>query len=177
MSAPVAVGISEQEYLTNPEYEHCEYIDGEVIPLNVGTKSHSRIQVKLARYLDTYFDERPIGYAAAELHCLTNSKKRIFRLPDICVVLNDDQPGTRFLERSPDFVVEIRSPEDTVAYCTRKMEEYLDSGSRLGWLVLPDDQAVVVFKPDRPTRTLMSGEKLDGGELLPGLEIEIAKLF
>jgi len=178
MSTAITGLISEEEYLHNPEFEHCEYVDGQAVPINVGTKKHSKTQVKLAQYLGMYLDEHPIGYAAAELHCLIISKgKRQFRLPDICVVLGDESPDSRFLERASDLVVEIKSPEDSVAFCTRQMELYLSVGSRLGGLVLPEKRAVLVFTPGQATRTLLSGETLDGGELFPGLEISVDKLF
>ncbi len=178
MSTAITALISEEEYLHNPEFEHCEYVDGQAVPINVGTKKRSKTQVKLAQYLGVYLDEHPIGYAVAELHCLIVSNgKRQFRLPDICVVLGDESPDSRFLERAPDFVVEIKSPDDSVAFCTRKMELYLSVGSRLGWLVLPEERAVLVFAPGQPTRTVMAGESLDGGELLPDLAILVDKLF
>jgi hypothetical protein len=37
--------VSVDEYLSNPEYRHSEYVDGEVVALNVGTQDHGTIQV------------------------------------------------------------------------------------------------------------------------------------
>src|SRR5713226_7427455 len=111
-----------EEYLSNPAYEHCEFIEGEVVPLNVGTKPHSKIQGKCYRKLDEYFDSHPGGYAATELHCRLQIRGRPrFRLPDVSVVLNDESPDSLYLERAPDLVVEIKSPEDTVTYLFGKM--------------------------------------------------------
>jgi Uma2 family endonuclease len=61
--------LSLEEYLSEPAYARCEYIDGDVVELNVGNMPHSRIQVKCGRKLDEYFDQHPGGYAAAELRC------------------------------------------------------------------------------------------------------------
>jgi Uma2 family endonuclease len=41
----------------------------------------------------------------------------------------------RFVPLCPDFVVELRSPSDTLAPLQQKMQEYLDNGCRLGWLI------------------------------------------
>ena len=170
--------ITEEEYLTNPEYEHCEYIDGRAVPLNLGTKKHSKSQVKLSRYLDEYLDANPIGYAAAELHCLIMRRgQRRYRLPDVAIVLNDVEPESRYLDRAPDLVIEIRSPEDTMAFCYRKMEEYFGTGAKLGWLVLPEKHSVIVLTPEGGKRELGIGEMLDGGDVLPGFELLIDKLF
>ena len=77
-----------EEYLSNPAYEHCEYVDGEVVDLNVGTKQHSRITGKCFRKLDEYLDGHEIGSAHVELHChLTIAGRTRFRLPDVCLVV------------------------------------------------------------------------------------------
>jgi len=168
-----------EEYLSNPAYEHCEYIDGEAVELNVGNKPHSRIQVKCARKLDEYFDRRPGGYVASELRCRlkVGGRPRIY-LPDLAVVLGDeDTAETRYLNRAPDLVVEVRSPDDSLSALHRKIGDYLANGSRLAWLILPEESAVLVFTPNAPTRTAMAGETLDGGELLPELKIPVDALF
>jgi len=170
--------VTEEEYLTNPEYEHCEYVDGQAVPLNLGTKKHSKAQLRLGRYLDEYLEQHPIGYAAAELHCLIMRKgQRRYRLPDIAVVLNDTEPDSRYLHRAPDLAVEIRSPEDTLAFCHRKMEEYFATGARIGWLVLPEKQSVVVILPEGAKREVGIGGLLDGGDVLPGFELLVDKVF
>jgi Uma2 family endonuclease len=66
ISTPVKP-VSIEEYLSNPAYEHSEYVNGEVVPLNAGTKSHSRIQGKCFRKLDEYFDSHPGAYAGPDM--------------------------------------------------------------------------------------------------------------
>ena len=167
-----------EEYLSNPSYEHFEYVDGQVLELNAGSKLHSRVQGKCTRKLDEYFDTHPGGYVAVELHCrLTVSGRTRFRLPDVAVVLGDEASETRFLERAPDLVVEVRSPDDSVGSLTRKMGEYFQNGAKLGWLILPEERSVLIFAPNAPTRTALPGETLDGGDLLPELKIPVDELF
>ncbi|MGI8991949.1 MAG: Uma2 family endonuclease [Bryobacteraceae bacterium] len=168
--------ISVEEYLSNPAYEHCEYIDGEIQELNLGTYSHSGIQMRCGRKLLEYFDSRPGGYVGSELHCRLQIGGTVrFRLPDIAVVL-----GTRsgkYLDRGPDLVVEIRSPEDSIASQFRKLDDYFANGTKLAWIVLPEEMSVFVVQPDGNVRTVVSGEALDGGAVLPDLRIEIDYLF
>lgn len=170
--------VTEKEYLTNPEYEHCEYIDGQVVPLNVGDKSHARIQVRCATKLSLYCDAQPGGYVATELHCrITIAGKPRYRLPDIAVVLGDESTEGRYLQRSPDLVVEIRSADDSLHSLFRKMEDYFANGARLGWLILPEERCILIFTGGASPRTAMAGDQLDGGSLLPGLEIPVDYLF
>ncbi len=168
-----------EEYFSNPAYERCEYIDGEVVELNVGNKPHSKIQVKCIRRLDEYFDRRPGGYVAAELRCrlLVAGRARIY-LPDVAVVLGDeDTSEIRYLNRAPDLVVEVRSPDDSLSALHRKVADYFANGARLVWVVLPEERAVLVFTPGAPTRTAICGETLEGGGLLPDLSIPVDALF
>ena len=61
--------VSVDEYLSNPEYRHSEYVDGEVVELHVGSQDHGAIQVNCGFWFKQYLLAHPIGYAAAELHC------------------------------------------------------------------------------------------------------------
>jgi Uma2 family endonuclease len=171
--------LSLEEYLSDPAYERFEYIDGQPVELNVGNKPHSRIQGKCSRKLDEYLDRRPGGYLAIELRCrLTVAGEPRIYLPDIAVVLGDeDSTEIRFLNRAPDLVVEIRSPDDPLAWLHRKIRDYFANGTKLAWVVLPEERSVLVFTPNAPTRTVISGETLDGGDLLPGLQIPVDTLF
>lgn len=175
---PAVKTVPLEEYLSNPAYQHAEWVDGEVAELNVGSKSHSRIQAALAAALHQYLRQHPGGYVAVELHCrLRVAGQEHFRLPDVAVVLGDEQPSSRYLDRAPDLAVEIRSPEDSLAALHLKIAEYLENGARLAWLILPEERAVLVFTPNAPTRTLVGEGVLEGGQALPGLQIPLSELF
>ena len=179
MGSPAAlVPISVEEYLSNPAYEHAEYVDGQIVELSMGSKWHSRVQINCGSKLKEGLKALPASYVATELHCrLMVAGRTRFYLPDVAVVLGDDAPEARFLDRAPDLVVEIRSPDDTVTQLTRKMSDYFANGARLGWLILPEERSVLVFAPKAAPRTFIKGEILDGGELLPGLQIPVDDLF
>lgn len=170
--------ISIEEYLSDPAYEHLEYVDGEPVERNVGSKSHGRIQIKLGRKLDEYLETHPPGYVAAELHSKLATVSGVeFRLPDLAVVLADSSPEDKYLIGAPDLAVEIRSPDDSITELLRKMQLYFDHGARLGWIVLPEERSVLVLAPGEPVRTVTMGEILDGGTLLPDLRIPLAEIF
>ncbi len=140
------VGID--EYLTNPEYEHCEWVKGEVVPLNVGTNKHSRIQINCGYKLREYCLNRP-GWVAAELHCrLRVGLERRCRLPDVAFLLNEPGAGELYWEGAPDLAVEIQSPDDPVSFLIDKAREYFANGCKLVWIVLPEEQSVLVLTPD-----------------------------
>jgi Uma2 family endonuclease len=79
----------------------------------------------------------------------------------------------KFPPIAPDFVIELRSRTDNLQTLQAKMQEYLDSGVRLGWLFNPQDQQVEIYrqgqqKEVRPLPTLLSGETV-----LPGFELQV----
>ena len=177
-ASSVASQITPEEYLRNPDYEHSEYVDGQPVELNVVGVPHSRIQLKCGRKLDEYLDQHPGGFVAVEMHCkLSIEGESRFRLPDVALVLARDAAEDRYLDRAPDLVVEIRSPDDSIAALLRKMDEYFANGAKLGWLILPEEKSVLVITADRAVRTAVSGETLDGGGLLPELQIPVDELF
>ena len=58
-----------------------------------------------------------------------------------------------------------------------KSDDYIANGAKIAWLILPEDQCVFVLTPNAPMLTALAGETLDGGELLPELEIPVEDLF
>src|SRR6266404_2835327 len=62
----------------------------------------------------------------------------------------------------PDFVVEIRSPSDRLSFLQEKMQEYLDNGARLGWLIDPMNKQVYIYRPGQAVTVLDDAETLSG---------------
>jgi len=172
------IAVSVDEYLTNPAFEHHEYVNGEVVALNVGTGQHAKTQMNCAYEIRSYLKSHPSAYGGTELHCrlMINGEVR-FRLPDVALVFNDTSPEGQYFEGAPDLVIEIRSPEDTIASLFRKMTDYFANGAKLGWIILPEEQSVFVLSPSDPVRTFTIGETLEGGEAIPGLSVPVSALF
>jgi Uma2 family endonuclease len=66
----------------------------------------------------------------------------------------------------PDFVLELRSPSDNLRMIQQKMQEYLDSGIRLGWLINPEDKEVEIYRPGRKVEVVRSPKELSGEDVL-----------
>lgn len=74
-------------------------------------------------------------------------------------------------------MVEIRSPEDSLQSQIGKMNDYFANGTRLAWLILPEEQSVIVLTPDSAPVACGMGDTLDGGNVLPGLAVPVSELF
>jgi len=62
----------------------------------------------------------------------------------------------------PDFVVELRSTTDRLKPLRKKMEEYMENGAQLGWLIDPRKKKVYVYRPGVPVEELDEPETLHG---------------
>lgn len=180
MSAQATVRkLTVEEYLSDPELEKLELVDGVAVETGMGSKKHSVIQLRCGSFLLAFLAKRQGYYAATELRCRLQIGRDVrFRLPDICVVEGaEDEGEPGYLEGAPLFVVEILSPDNTIAQQLRKLDEYLANGCKLAWLILPDEESVLVRAPGQDVRSFVKGDKLDGGDVLPGLEIAVSELF
>jgi Uma2 family endonuclease len=176
MGAASVKSVTLEDYLSSPAYEHCEYIDGEVVELNVGTGQHGSIQLRCGSKLIEYLARSPIGSAYVDLHCkLRIGGQTRYRLPDLCVILGSPVEGYR--DGAPEFCIEIRSPKDSVSDQIAKFEDYFANGCKLGWLVLPEEQAVLVLTPGASPRVARPGDTIDGGDILPGLQVPVDSIF
>lgn len=93
--------------------------------------------------------------------------------------LTDEEKKRGFAHISPDFVIELRSSSDTLAGIQRKMEEYMENGVRLGWLIDPLDplRRVYVYRPDKSVEILEGPESLSGEPELPGFTLDLKPVW
>ena len=83
----------------------------------------------------------------------------------------------KFPPLCPDFVVELRSPSDSLKLIREKMQEYLDNGAQLGWLINPEMNQVEVYRPNRAVEVLRSPKTLAGEEILPGFVLDVEAML
>ncbi|MBK8195343.1 MAG: Uma2 family endonuclease [Lewinellaceae bacterium] len=83
----------------------------------------------------------------------------------------------RFAPIAPDFVLELRSEEQSLTGLRQKMDEYMNCGCRLGWLVDPQNRCTYVYTPDGDTQTVLFEDTLSGGLVMPGLEMQMAEVL
>ncbi len=73
----------------------------------------------------------------------------------------------------PDFVIELRSPTDRLKPLQDKMQEYLSSGLRLGWLINPQHRQVEIYRVGQAVETVTMPILLSGEEVLPGFSLKL----
>ncbi|WP_072621841.1 Uma2 family endonuclease [Spirulina major] len=73
----------------------------------------------------------------------------------------------------PDFVIELRSDSDRFKPLQDKMQEYLASGLKLGWLINPQGQTVEIYRPDQTVEVINFPATLSGETVLPGFTLTL----
>jgi Uma2 family endonuclease len=164
---------------SQPEgYPYYELHDGELIKVSAPSEEHQRIAMTLITYLVLYLANHPLGEWLYErpVHPVNGVSDYIVdvgfysftRFPDP----KADKAGA-----APDIAVEIYSPSNTYGELENKALDYLESGSRLVWIVYPNRQQVHVYHPDQRVVRVSPDGVLEGGDVLPGFTINMAEFW
>lgn len=101
------------------------------------------------------------------------------RSPDVAWIANERwdvllrEEQEKFATISHDFVIELRSRNDSLSQRQAKMQEYLDSGLRLGWLIDPISQQVAIYRQNQEVEIISLPTTLSGEDVLPGFTLEL----
>jgi Uma2 family endonuclease len=105
------------------------------------------------------------------------------RAPDVAW-FPADKPGIphrkrrpRFPRFAPDFVIELRSPDDRLSRVRPKMREWVDNGASLAWLVDPERRVVEVYRPGREPETLVDAETIAGEGPVEGFILDLRPVW
>ena len=83
----------------------------------------------------------------------------------------------KFAPTCPDFVVELRSPSDQLQSLKDKLQEYIDNGVSLGWLIDRKNRRVYIYRPNREVECLDNPATLNGESILPGFVLDLASIW
>ena len=82
-----------------------------------------------------------------------------------------------FLPLCPDFVIELRSKSDDLKSLQEKMEEYLENGNQLGWLINRQDRQVEIYRQGRAVEVLSNPMMLSGEDILPSFVLDLVTIW
>ena len=82
-----------------------------------------------------------------------------------------------FIPLFPDFVVELRSKNDTLKDLRSKMAEYIENGAQLGWLIDPKNKRVEIYRPGQAVEILTNPIALSGETVLPGFNLSLERVW
>jgi Uma2 family endonuclease len=157
--------------------------EGEMIIMSpnrpITGKKHVRVVQRLANWADQ--DETGEVYDATSEFSFPNGAKRA---PDASWILKSRWNALPQKEQesfaphiAPDFVVEIRSPKDQMKRLKAKMEEYLDNGVQLAWLLDPIDNRAYIYRASKPVQEIDKPEVLSGEPVLPLFHFDFREIL
>lgn len=105
------------------------------------------------------------------------------RSPDGCWVSDErwakvpQAAKNKFLPVVPNFIVEVRSPSDSLKALQEKMLEWLENGAELGWLIDFKNQQSYIYRPNHSVELIKGfDKKLNGENILKGFEFDLSEL-
>ena len=105
------------------------------------------------------------------------------RAPDTSWVKMDrwnaltEEERNKFLPLCPNFVVELMSPSDTLTKTREKMEEYIENGAELGWLINRKNRQVEIYRPNQKVEILDNPQTVSGENILPGFNLDLTTIW
>lgn len=159
--------ISVEEYLGTSFRPDREFLEGELKERNLGEFDHGRLQYKLSIYFGNR--EQQLGVIGSVEQRVQVRPNR-FRVPDFCL-LSATAPREQVIHTPPLLAVEVLSPDDRLAEMQDRVDDYLDMGVPVVWIIDP--------KKRRAWMHSASGiEEAKNGELkAPGMSIQLSDLF
>ncbi len=161
--------ISVEEYLATSYRPDCDYVDGEVVERNLGTRDHGWLQAAVTSY---FFVRRKQWDITVLTETRLRTKPTRFRIPDICVILGDTKE--QVLTQPPFICIEILSPEDRMSRVQKRINEYLEMGVSYVWVLDPDTREAYAATSADGLREIKSGVLKTED---PTLELPLDEIF
>lgn len=186
ITAPAAAEsrlLTAEEFFALPGDDRAELVDGVVVMVPPASHTHGSVNSRLLSRLAAHVYGGKLGEVYdSSTGFLLRRDPDLVRAPDVAFVsaarvplLQQGKPGSVAL--AADLAVETLSPSNTASEMQRKTDEYLRHGTRLVWVIDPDERTAVAYAPDAPVRWLAEGDALDGGAVVPGFSVPLAFVF
>jgi Uma2 family endonuclease len=172
------------ESLLTPRDDGWQYevVEGVLIRMAGSGLRASTIARRLAGLLGDFVDDRGLGQVTGADGVYTFPGAEIGLVPEVgffraarqSLIKDPNKP----IPFAPDLAVEVASPSQDRADMAAKTALYFDEGTRLVWIVWPDDSQIDVWhRGDIVPMTLRVGATLDGEDVVPGFTYAFANLF
>lgn len=173
----------EQIIRANPEWKFEQTAEGELVIVSPTGGTSGSQNLSLSKQFGNWVEENlqlGEGFDSSTLFRLPSGARRS---PDVSWVRRErwdaltQQQQDGYPPLCPDFLIELRSPTDSLEELQAKMREYIDNGARLGWLINPQDRQVEIYRQEQLVEILQAPLVLSGEDVLPGFELSLRRIF
>lgn len=174
--APLETDMTLEEFLAC-DLERYEYVKGELIPMPPTSGEHGDISMSLVLVLGPYVSENRLGRIYTSDTGFQIGDRVL--MPDIAFVSASRLPEDRSKAFSipPDLAIEVVSPTDIQFRIVEKALAYLESGTRLVWVIEPVAKTVTVYRSETDIKVLTREDTLTGEEVVEGFTCPVSQLF
>jgi Uma2 family endonuclease len=169
-----------EEFLTLPETKPAsEFINAEIVQKPMHQGEHSRLQGKLCAVINQVTEDQKIAYAFPELRCTFGGESVV---PDVTVFQWNRipwEPSGRVSNRffiHPDWSIEILSSEHNQTKVLGNLLHCSQHGTKLGWLLDPAEESILVVFPDQRVQLLRGTTQLPIFNGIP-LQLTVEQVF
>ncbi|MBE9169265.1 Uma2 family endonuclease [Pleurocapsales cyanobacterium LEGE 06147] len=167
---------------SNRDYRFERTAEGELIVMPPTGSDTGRRNIKITTQLEIWNSQSKLGIAfdSSTGFKLPNGAERS---PDASWVKKERwesltaEQQEKFAPLCPDFVIELRSPSDSLSQLQEKMREYINNGARLGWLIDRKNQRVEIYCPNKDVEIFSSPQNLSGKDVLPGFVLNLDEIW
>ena len=157
-------------------------VDGEIIEMPPSSQVNTVIAGRIGYFLNAVVIPNNLGYVTEADGGFTLTEHNA-RQPDVAFISKKQHPtldGVTF-PVAPDLAVEVISPSESSNDVLRKVQIYIDAGTRLVWAVYPVDKKVHVWKPSAEgglnVQIFGIDATLESGDVLPGFTLCVRDIF
>lgn len=169
--------------LSHQTDKRLELVKGELRESAPTSPEHGYVELNVGAMLRDFVRKHSLGKVVSGEagFVLSEGANATVRAADVAFIsqqkLPDDRLPSRFASFAPDMVVEVLSPSDTFSGVLDRVNDWLEAGVSLVWVVDPQGRKVYIYRKDQPVRILGENELLSGEDVVPGFECRVGEIF
>jgi Uma2 family endonuclease len=166
----------------NPELNLEQNGKGELIIMSPTGGETGKNNAELIVDFGIWNRQKKLGYIFDSSTCFKLPKGGN-RSPDVAYIQKErwdkltQEEKIKFPPIAPDFVLELMSKTDSLKTLQEKMEEYMDNGVKLGWLINQDKKEVEIYHQDQEKEVLVNPQTLSGEDVLPDFILDLSIIW
>ncbi len=159
-----------------------ELVKGEIRRMPPTGFEHGIRTAEIGSLLNVHVKKHKLGYVCgAETGFKITYNPDTVRAPDAAFVrqaaIEEKGIPKGYWEGAPDLAVEVISPSDTYTQVAEKVDEWLNAGCAVVWVVNPRRETVEVYQSPEDITVLQGDDILDGGDVIEGFQCSVKDLF
>jgi Uma2 family endonuclease len=173
--------VTADELSMHPNAEFYELVDGQLVERKTSAES-SCVGANLNRLLGNHVSAASAGDVfQSDLGYQCFADPELVRKPDGSFIRKGRLPADQFRKGhvciAPDLVIEALAPNELATEVIEKVEEYLQAGVRLVWVIDAVSRTAKVHRADGTTQKIHEQQDLDGEEVVPGFRCTLGNVL